>query len=193
MKFCSECGSPVQLTIPVGDHLPRYVCTHCQTIHYQNPKIIAGCIAQWQGKILLCRRAIEPRYGLWTLPAGFMENHESTREAAAREALEEANAVVDDLTLYGLYTLPHISQVYLLFRGQLRNGYAHPGDESLEVALFAPQEIPWSELAFSSVEECLRQYVHECVSGEFGVHAADILRTEQGRMLVQRYPRVPRD
>ncbi len=98
MKFCSQCGAPVILRIPTGDHLPRHVCVSCDTVHYQNPKIVAGCIPEWEGRILLCRRAIEPRYGLWTLPAGFMENSESAVTAAAREALEEANAVVENLS-----------------------------------------------------------------------------------------------
>ena len=91
MKFCSECGAPVELRIPEGDTLPRFVCSACRTIHYQNPRMVVGCIVEWDGKILLCRRAIEPRYGLWTVPAGFMENGETTYQGALRETLEEAN------------------------------------------------------------------------------------------------------
>ncbi|MGB2971554.1 MAG: NUDIX hydrolase, partial [Candidatus Competibacter sp.] len=112
MKFCSQCGASVTLRVPVGDNLPRYVCDACDTIHYLNPKVVAGCILEWQDRVLLCRRAIEPRYGLWTLPAGFMENGESTLAAAAREALEEAHAEGENLRLYGVYSLLHVSQVY---------------------------------------------------------------------------------
>lgn len=187
MKFCSQCGAPVTLRIPSGDNLPRHVCETCDTIHYQNPKIVAGCIPEWQGRILLCRRAIEPRYGLWTLPAGFMENSESAVAAAAREALEEANAVVENLTLYGLYSLLHISQVYLMFRGQLKDGYASPGEESLEVALFAEEEIPWRQLAFTVVQEMLRQYFAERPTGAFKLHVGDIIRESDHRFRIHRY------
>lgn len=187
MKFCSQCGTPVTLRVPVGDHLPRHVCDCCGTIHYLNPKIVAGCIPEWQGRILLCRRAIEPRHGLWTLPAGFMENGESAVAAAAREALEEANAVVENLTLYGLYSLLHVSQVYLMFRGQLRAGAASPGEESLEVGLFAEEEIPWEQLAFTVVQETLRQYFAERPTGGFNLHVGDIIRESDHRYRIHRY------
>lgn len=176
MKFCSQCGSPVISRIPPGDQRPRYVCDACDVVHYQNPKIVAGCIPEWQDRILLCRRAIEPRYGLWTLPAGFMENGESAVMAAARETLEEANAVVEHLTLYGLYSLLHVSQVYLMFRGQLKDGVASAGEESLEVALFAEHEIPWEQLAFTVVHETLRQYFADRRTGTFTLHVGDISR-----------------
>ena len=108
MKYCSNCGASTSLKIPVGDTLLRHVCQHCKTIHYQNPKIVVGCIPEWQGQILLCKRAIEPRYGLWTIPAGFMENDETLEEAALRETMEEAKASVDLISLYTclLYTSP---------------------------------------------------------------------------------------
>lgn len=186
MKFCSQCGAPVILRIPTGDNLLRYVCVSCDTIHYQNPKIVAGCIPEWEGRILLCRRAIEPRYGLWTLPAGFMENHESAVTAAAREALEEANAMVENLQLYGLYSLLHVSQVYLMFRGQLKDGQASPGEESLEVGLFAEEEIPWEKLAFTVVHETLRQYFAERRAGAFQLHVGDIIR-EADHFRIHRY------
>ena len=118
MKFCSSCGNTVELQVPKGDSKARHVCNVCGEIHYQNPKIVTGCIPEWQDKILLCRRAIQPRLGLWTLPAGFMENAESAQEGAARETLEEANARVEVQQLYTTFNLPHINQVYLLFRGQ---------------------------------------------------------------------------
>ena len=187
MKFCSLCGAPVTLRIPAGDNLPRYVCDACEAIHYQNPKIVAGCIPEWQSRILLCRRAIEPRCGLWTLPAGFMENGESAVAAAMREAREEANAVVENPMLYGLYSLLHVSQVYLMFRGQLRDGAASPGAESLEVGLFAEEEIPWEQLAFTVVRETLRQYFAERRTGVFNLHVGDIIRESDDRFRVHHY------
>jgi len=187
MKFCSQCGAPVILRIPTGDNRPRHVCESCVTVHYQNPKIVAGCIPEWEGRILLCRRAIEPRYGLWTLLAGFMENHESAVAAAARETLEEANAVVDHLTLYGLYSLLHVSQVYLMFRGQLRDGYASPGEESLETRLYAEHEIPWEQMAFTVVQDTLRQYFAERQTGVFTLHVGDIIREPDNQFRIHRY------
>ncbi len=187
MKYCSQCGAPVSVRVPEGDHLPRHICDACDTVHYQNPKIVAGCIPEWQGRILLCRRAIEPRYGLWTLPAGFMENHESAVAAAAREAREEANAVVEDLRLYGLYSLVHVSQVYLMFRGRLKDGQARAGAETLELRLFAEEDIPWDELAFTVVEETLRQYFAERRQGAFSVHVGDIIRTTDNQTHIHRY------
>ncbi|MFO1371910.1 MAG: NUDIX hydrolase [Candidatus Competibacteraceae bacterium] len=187
MKFCSQCGAPVSMRVPTGDNLLRHVCDLCNTVYYQNPKIVAGCIPEWQGKVLLCRRAIEPRYGLWTLPAGFMENGESAIASAAREALEEANAVVEDLILYGLYTLTHVNQVYLMFRGSLKKGRASPGEESLEVALFAEEEIPWSQLAFTVVHETLQQYFSERRNGAFHMHVGDIIRGPDNQFLIHRY------
>ncbi len=188
MKFCSQCGAPVRLRVPSGDNRPRHVCDVCGVIHYQNPKIVAGCIPEWEGRILLCRRAIEPRYGLWTLPAGFMENGESAVAAAAREALEEANAVVENLTLYGMYSLIHVSQVYLMFRGQLRDGCASPGVESLETRLYAEEEIPWEQLAFTVVHETLRQYFAERQAGLFSLHVGDIIREPDQQFRIHRYP-----
>ena len=187
MKFCSQCGAPVILRVPPGDNRHRHICDVCGVIHYQNPKIVAGCIPEWEGRILLCRRAIEPRYGLWTLPAGFMENGESAVAAAAREALEEANAVVENLRLYGMYSLIHVSQVYLMFRGHLRDGYASPGEESLETQLYAEEEIPWEQLAFTVVHETLRQYFAERRAGAFGVHVGDIIREPDHQFHIHRY------
>lgn len=158
MKFCSSCGASVSLRIPEGDNRERFVCDSCATIHYQNPKIVAGCIPEWEGHILLCRRAIEPRYGLWTLPAGFMENGETTEQAAMRETWEEAGARVDITSLYSIFSIPHISQVYMLFRGELCNGHYTPGHESLECELFQEHSVPWERLAFPVVQETLQRY-----------------------------------
>ncbi|MBI3902165.1 MAG: NUDIX hydrolase [Nitrosomonadales bacterium] len=176
MKFCSECGAPVELRYPPDDNRERHVCTACATIHYQNPKLVIGAIPEWEdGRILLCRRAIEPRHGLWTLPAGFMENNETTAEAAARETLEEANARVAIGELYSMYNLPYISQVYLLFRARLLDLNFSPGTESLEVELFAEQDIPWDELAFRPVLYTLQHYFADRKAGHFKFYSDDLL------------------
>lgn len=180
MKFCSQCGSPVSLRVPPGDSLPRHVCDACDVIHYQNPKIVAGCLPVWEDKVLLCRRAIEPRYGLWTLPAGFMENDETTEEAAAREALEEANARLEILSLYTLISLPHVNQVYVMYRARLLDRQFSAGTESLEVRLFGEHEIPWEQLAFRTIDRTLRHFFADRSRGEFGVYSSAI-RPEEMR------------
>lgn len=185
MNFCSHCGAQVKHIIPKGDNRLRHVCTECDTIHYQNPRIIAGCIAEHEHQILLCKRAIEPRYGLWTLPAGFMENQETTLQAAARETLEEACAELDDIQLYCSYSIPHISQVYMMYRGTLVNGYAAPGEESLETQLFSEQDIPWDELAFPVVAESLKRYFEDRKHGHFPVRTGAIYRNEQQQLIIQ--------
>ena len=186
MKYCSQCGSSVSHKIPIGDNLPRFVCDRCNTIHYQNPKIIAGCIAEWGDKILLCKRAIEPRHGHWTLPAGFMENNETTHQGAAREAREEANAQVINLSLFTSFSIPHISQVYMMFRGELKDGLASAGDESLEVGLFNEQDIPWKQLAFPVIQETLLLYFEDRKNGGFQVHSGDIVRQDD-KIIVSHY------
>lgn len=179
MKFCSQCGAPVVRQVPAGDTHERDVCPTCQTIHYQNPKMVIGCIPEWEDRILLCRRAIEPRHGYWTLPAGFMELHETTAEAAARETREEALAVVEIGELYSLYSLPHIDQVYMFYRGRLLDLDFGPGAESLEVRLFSEAEIPWAELAFVAVSNTLRHYFEDRRQGRFGVHHGRIDRPQR--------------
>ena len=170
MKFCSQCGAPVSRRLPPGDTHERYVCDACQAIHYENPKMVVGCIPEMESRILLCRRAIEPRYGYWTLPAGFMELQETTAEAAAREALEEARAQIEIGELSTLYDLPHINQVYLIYRGRLCNLDFGPGEESLEVRLFTEEEVPWTELAFPAVSYALRHYFADRRAGQFRLH-----------------------
>jgi ADP-ribose pyrophosphatase YjhB (NUDIX family) len=174
MNFCSHCGAKLIVTVPAGDTHPRHVCPACGTVHYQNPKMIVGTIPEWEDKVLLCRRAIEPKHGLWTLPAGFMENGETTAQGAARETLEEANARVEIASLYTLYNLPHINQVYLMFRAKLLDLDFGPGMESLEVALFEERDIPWEQLAFRTVESTLRAYFQDRRQGGFGFHFGDI-------------------
>ncbi len=176
MKFCSHCGAPVEVRIPPGDTHPRHVCPACGAIHYQNPKVVVGCIPQWEEKILLCKRAIAPRSGLWTLPAGFLENDETTVEGAMRETLEEAGARVDVLDLHTLFNLPHVNQVYVMFRGNLVDLDFGPGPESLEVALYEEKDIPWGELAFPVIEQTLRLYYADRRTGRFGTHTGDIIR-----------------
>ena len=175
MNYCNQCGSPVSLRIPEGDNAPRHVCTKCGTIHYLNPKLVVGCIAAWEDRILLCRRAIEPRYGLWTLPAGFMENGETTAQGALRETFEEACARVDIGPLFSLVNVSHIDQVHLFYRGRMLDKTHAPGIESLEIALFSEAEIPWQDLAFRSVTLCLKAYFSDRANGRFGLHEDDLL------------------
>ena len=177
MTFCSNCGAAVALKIPPGDSLPRHVCDACSTIHYQNPKMIVGCIAEWEHRILLCRRAIEPRHGLWTVPAGFMENGETTAQGAARETLEEANARVEIGPLYAMYNIPHINQVYILFRARLLDLDFSAGAESLEVQLFDEADVPWETLAFATVRNTLTHYYADRKAGEYRFHLGTIERT----------------
>lgn len=174
MKFCSHCGAPVVLKVPAGDSVPRHVCDACHTIHYQNPKMVVGCIVEWADKILLCKRAIEPRYGLWTVPAGFMENGETTYQGAVRETLEEANARIEIGPLYALYNIPHINQVYILFRAQLLDLDFHAGAETLEAQLFAENEIPWDQIAFATVRNTLTHYYGDRKRGEYKFHMGTI-------------------
>lgn len=174
MKFCSNCGGRLILRVPPGDSAPRHVCDVCNTIHYLNPKLIVGCIPIWHDRVLLCRRGIEPRHGLWTVPAGFMELGETTVQGALRETLEEANARVEIEQLYALYSLPHISQVYMLFRSRLLDLEFSAGAETLEVKLFGEAEIPWSELAFTTVRNTLRHYYADLKAGEFRFHMGTV-------------------
>ena len=184
MRFCSACGQPISRRVPAGDTRARFVCDHCQAIYYQNPKIVAGCLPEWQGQVLLCRRAIEPRLGHWTLPAGFMENDETTREAAERETLEEAAAHVANSSLYCVFNLPHINQVYMMFRARLARPDYGPGPESLEVRLFEEAAIPWDDLAFPVIRETLRLYLNDRLAGRFPIHVGDLRRQGGGFELI---------
>jgi ADP-ribose pyrophosphatase YjhB (NUDIX family) len=175
MNFCSDCGEKVTQRIPDGDNVARYVCDACGTIHYQNPKMVVGCIPEWGDQILLCRRAIEPRYGLWTLPAGFMENGETAAQGAIRETLEEAGARVEIDQLYTFLNLPYINQIYVMFRGRLLDLDYAAGTESLEVKMFSEAEIPWKELAFRTIKVTLEKYFADRKNGSFGFHMGDIL------------------
>src|SRR5580765_7901504 len=174
MKFCPSCGAAVASRVPPGDSLPRHVCDACGNIHYQNPKLVLGSIPEWQGRLLLCRRAIEPRYGYWTLPAGFMENDETTGQAAARETLEEAGARIELLAAFSMISVPYVNQVHVFYRARLLDLEFKPGVESLEVALFDEAKLPWKDIAFRTVGLTLKHWFADRARGAFEFHAEDI-------------------
>ncbi|NRR30132.1 NUDIX hydrolase [Oxalobacteraceae bacterium] len=184
MKFCSECAHPVELAIPAGDNRPRYVCVNCTTVHYQNPKMVLGTVPVWEGgdeaQVLLCRRAIEPRYGFWTLPAGFMENNETTAEAALRETAEEAGANIELGPLYTLLNVARVHQVHMFYLATLKDLAFAPGEESLEVQMFSESQIPWDELAFPTIRTTLELFFADrkriAEGGNYGFHTQDINR-----------------
>ena len=159
ISFCSACGGKTHNIIPAGDSRLRDVCTVCNLVHYENPRIVTGTLPVWQGKILLCKRAIEPRRGYWTLPAGFMELSETVEQGAVRETWEEAGATIKVRGLLSILDVPHASQVHTFYLADLVDGTFEAGTESLEVALFAPAEIPWEELAFKTVYVTLKHYL----------------------------------
>jgi ADP-ribose pyrophosphatase YjhB (NUDIX family) len=177
--YCSNCGKPTITTKPEGDDRLRQFCPACGIVHYENPKVVVGCIPQWEEKILLCRRSIEPRYGKWTLPAGFLEIGETVAEGAGRETLEEACARVDDLVAYALYNLSFIGQIYIMFLARLMDTDYKPGHESLSVGLFSENDIPWHDLAFPVVEKTLKRYFKDRKTGKFSFFVEDIGRSSQ--------------
>jgi len=177
MNYCSDCGDTVKLGTPPGDDRPRYICESCGTIHYENPKVVVGCIPEMDGKILLCRRSIEPRSGKWTLPAGYLENGETVAQGARREALEEAGARIEILAPYALYNICYVNQVYLMFRAQLIDAGIKAGNESSEVRLFLEKDIPWDEIAFTVIEKTLQQYFNDRPAGLFPFHIGNIQKS----------------
>jgi ADP-ribose pyrophosphatase YjhB (NUDIX family) len=178
MNHCSNCGSRLIVTTPPGDDRPRFFCPVCNTVHYENPRMVVGCIPEHHGRILLCRRAIEPRLGLWTIPAGYLENGETVNACAEREAFEEARARLADLSPYLLFNICHINQMYLMFRARLTDLNFSAGSESLEVNLFDEKQIPWDELAFPVITETLMHYFKDRVSGRFAFDIFDILPSD---------------
>ncbi len=178
LHFCSHCGSDrLDFRVPDGDSLPRYICAACGSIHYQNPRVVVGCLPVWDdGRVLLCKRAIEPRLGLWTLPAGFLENGESVVAGAVRETMEEAGARVEVQDLHTLISLPPIHQVYMMFRARLLDLDFGPGPESLEVRLFDEADVPWDALAFRTIVRTLRNFFLDRKRGTTGPHLSSIER-----------------
>ncbi len=176
MKFCSRCGAKVENRTPEADNRERWVCTSCDTIHYQNPLIVVGCVPEQDGRILLCKRAIEPRYGYWTVPAGFMELGESLAEGAARETLEEACAEVEIGHLFASVDVVDAGQVHLFFTAKLKGGFG-VGEESLDTQLFAEHEIPWDDIAFRSGRWALEVYFRDRGENN-GVHIHELRRAK---------------
>jgi ADP-ribose pyrophosphatase YjhB (NUDIX family) len=187
MKFCHHCAGPLTLRIPEGDDKARHCCTECESIIYLNPKNVVGTLPFFEDKVLLCKRAIEPRIGKWTLPAGFMENGESSLHGALRETQEEAGAsvIVREDSLYTLFNLPKINQVYMFFRAELANLDFSAGLESEEVALFSEQEIPWREIAFPVVKSTLEHYFEDMRKNQFPVRMFDVHHGEDRSFTTQ--------
>ncbi|CAG2130411.1 NUDIX hydrolase [Cupriavidus plantarum] len=179
MKFCSNCGHAVVLRVPDGDNRPRSMCDSCGTIHYENPRNVVGTIPVWEDKILICKRAIEPRYGFWTLPAGFMEIGETTAQGALRETLEEAGARARIGELFSMLNVPHVHQVHMFYLAALDDLDFAPGEESLEVKLVTEDEMPWDDLAFPTVIHTLRSFFADRAAGRLAdgswrLHTLDI-------------------
>ncbi len=175
VKFCCHCGAKTRQEIPEGDNRLRAVCSECEFIHYENPKIITGCLPIFEDKVLLCKRAIEPRLGFWTLPAGFMENGETLQEGAQRESWEEACANLEKLELYTVFNLPSINQVYMLFKAELLDGAHAPGEESSDTELYLEENIPWEDLAFPTIKKTLQHYFEDRKTGHFPLRIEDLI------------------
>ncbi len=174
IKHCRTCGAPTRYLVPEGDNRERATCSACGNIHYENPTNIVGTVPVWGEQVLLCRRNIEPRYGLWTLPAGFMELGETTAEGAVRETVEEAGANIELQELFSVMNVVKVGQVHLYYRARLRDTRFEPGPETIEARLFDEAEVPWDELAFRTVKETLRCFFEDRRRGQFGLHCADI-------------------
>lgn len=176
INYCSNCGEPVRNRIPEGDDRPRKVCDACGSIYYKNPKMVVGCIAEWEDKILMCRRAIAPQIGKWTLPAGYLESSETVAEGAIRETWEEAHAAVEIIAPFALFNLPFVDQIYLIFRARMMNLDFSTSPESSEVMLMTEAQIPWDDLAFEVIRKILQRYFENRSRGEFQFQMGDILR-----------------
>jgi len=173
-KHCKTCGSAVIYQIPADDNRDRATCTACGQVHYENPLNVVGTVPAWEDAVLLCRRNIEPRYGLWTLPAGFLELGETIAEGAVRETIEEAGAHIELEGLYTVLNVVRVGQVHFFYRARLLDTEFAPGPETIEAQLFREAEVPWEMLAFRTVRETLRRYFDDRRRGEFGVHCADV-------------------
>ena len=168
-RFCSQCGTPITCLTPPDDNRVRAVCEACGAVHYQNPRNVVGVLATWEDKILLCRRAIQPRRNKWTLPAGFMELGETTAQGAMRETQEEAGARIELGALYTIIDVPHVDQVHFFYLGRALSDELFPGPESTEAGFYHPQDIPWNDLAFRTVATTLQHYVEDARVGIFPV------------------------
>ena len=176
IQHCKDCGAAVSYRIPDdGDTKARAVCTACHTVHYENPLNVVGTVPYWEDKVLLCKRNIEPRWGKWTLPAGFMELNETVAEGAARETLEESGAQFEMEGFFSLLNVARVGQVHMFYRARLLSDTFKPGFETLEARLFAEDEIPWDEIAFRTVKETLERYFADRRAGHFSIHAIDIV------------------
>lgn len=186
MNFCADCGNPVELRVPAGDHLPRHVCGACGVVHYRNPKVIVGCVPVWEdGRVLMCKRNIEPRLGLWTFPAGFMELGETSGQGAAREAMEESQADVEVGELFAVINVPYVSQIYLIHHARLKVLHFGPTPESSAVALMREDEIPWEQIAFPTIYNGLKFFFEDRARGVAGFHALDLLYKPRASRLAQ--------
>lgn len=175
VKYCRQCGAAVEMRIPDdGDTRERAVCPACGTIHYLNPLVVVGTVPFLGDQVLLCKRAIEPRLGKWTLPAGFMEMGETMAAGAERETAEEAGAEVDMGPLFSTLSVPRVGQVHVFYLAPLRHERFNPGSESLEVRLFGESDIPWEEIAFTTVRETLHRFFDDHRQGAFGQHDLNI-------------------
>ena len=175
IKHCRACGTSVELRVPDdGDTRERAVCPACGTIHYVNPLLVVGTVPYLGDQVLLCQRAIEPRYGKWTLPAGFMELGETMAQGAARETAEEAGAEVEMGAFFSAMSIPRVGQVHVFYLARLLHDRVDPGHESLEARLFTEHDLPWDELAFTTVRETLKRFFADRRLGQFGVHDVDI-------------------
>ena len=174
IRHCKTCGGVAEYRVPVDDNRERAVCTVCATVHYENPCNVVGTVPAWGEQVLLCRRNIEPRYGYWTLPAGFMELNETLAEGAVRETIEEAGANIELQPLFSLLNVVRAGQVHLFYRARLIDTRFAPGPETIEAQLFHEHEIPWDDLAFRTVRETLKLYFEDRRRGQFGFHCADI-------------------
>jgi ADP-ribose pyrophosphatase YjhB (NUDIX family) len=173
-KHCKACGGAVMYQVPADDNRDRATCTVCGLVHYENPLNVVGTVPVWGDEVLLCRRNIEPRYGLWTLPAGFLELGETTAEGAVRETVEEAGARIELEGLYTVLNVVRVGQVHLFYRARLLDTEFAPGPETIEAQLFAEDAIPWDQLAFRTVRETLKRFFEDRRRGQFGMHCADV-------------------
>lgn len=174
IKFCTACGAPTQQKIPKDDDHSRAVCTNCGQVHYSNPKMVVGCIPEYKGRLLLCKRDIEPRKGKWTLPAGFLESGESVQDGALRETFEETRATAEIIEPYRLVNIMFVDQIYFIFRARLTSTEFGPTTESIEVRLFEEKEIPWDEMAFEVIKQTLEHYFKDRKNGNYPFKVMDL-------------------